>query len=284
MIANTDSINEDEQWDRYALLEHFDRIEWELGNMPNLNLETLDMDNCDLTKVPPAITEIEYYAFRDVQAVSFNNNPIANADILGKLQDLQAINMWSCGLDAIPSSWSSLNKLQVLGLGHSKTLSSFGPIKKLTNITWLDLGGCQLKTIPDEVTHLTKLIVLALGDNEGIEIDDSICCFWNLRKLALNNCALESVPEPVFSLIKLSHLHLDDNHLPSIEPDISHLKDLKELSVIGNNNVKLPKVLGKMEKLKRIVVDDTIHLGGVTNEMRNKFCFTLPTAKRKEVK
>ena len=278
------SSTTNEEWDRYALLKHFDRIEWELGNMPNLNLETLDMDNCDLTQVPPAITELEYYAFRDIQAVSFNNNPIANADILGKLADLQAINMWSSGLEAIPNSWGSLNKLQVLGLGHSKILSNFGPIKKLTNITWLDLGGCQLKSIPDEVTHLTKLVVLALGDNKGIDIDDRICCFWNLQKLALNNCALETVPEHIFSLIKLTHLHLDDNLLRSIEPEIGQLKELEELSVTGNNNISLPVVLSKNENLKHIVVDENVNFNGVTNELRNKFRLTLPKGNRKEGK
>ena len=273
-----------EEWDRYALLKHFDRIEWDLGNMPNLNLETLDMDNCDLTQVPPAITEIEYYAFRDIQAVSFNNNPIANADVLGKLEDLQAINMWRCGLEAIPSSWTSLNKLQVLGLGHSKTLSNFGPIKRLTNITWLDLGGCQLKSIPDEITHLTKLVVLALGDNPGIEIDDSICCFWSLQKLALNNCALKNVPSPIFSLLKLTHLHLDDNLLKSIEPEIGHLKEMEELSVTGNYNISLPPVLGKNESLKYIVVDESVNFNGVTDELRNKFRLTLQKGNRKENK
>jgi len=273
-----------EEWDRYALLKHFDRIEWELGNMPNLNLETLDMDNCDLTQVPPAITEIEYYAFRDIQAVSFNNNPIANADVLGKLEDLQAINMWRCGLEAIPNTWTSLNKLQVLGLGHSKTLTNFGPIKRLTNITWLDLGGCQLKSIPEEITHLTKLVVLALGDNQGIEIDDNICCFWNLQKLALNNCALETVPNPIFSLLKLTHLHLDDNLLKSIEPEIGHLKEMEELSVTGNKNISLPAVLGKNVSLKHIVVDESVNFNGVTEELRNKFRLTLQKGNRKERK
>ena len=275
MNGSIENMNEG-QWDRHSLLKYFDPIEWDLCNIPNLNLETLDMDNCDLGQVPKAITELEYYAFRDIQAVSFNNNAITNADILGKLEDLEAINMCGTKLEAIPSTWSSLNKLTVLGLGHSRFISDFGPIKKLTNITWLDLGGCNLKTIPEEVTHLTKLVVLGLGDNKDIEIDDKIRCFGSLQKLALNNCGLDAIPKPIFSLVKLTYFHLDDNLLQNIDPEITHLRQLEELSVTGNRNLCLPKQLEMCSNLKRIVVDDTLNLGNISSVLKNKLRLALP--------
>ncbi|XP_078495529.1 uncharacterized protein LOC144750935 [Ciona intestinalis] len=261
----------DEKWDMYELLNHFELVEWEFTNMANLVLETLDLDECELETVPPAITEIEYYAFRDVQAVSLNNNPnITNADILGKLLDMQAINMWGCRLTTIPKSWVNLHKLQVLGLGNTPTLKGYGPLRNLTNIQWLDLGGCGLKSIPQEVTHLTKLTVLALGKNEGIEIDDSLCCFWNLQRLALNECALKAVPTPIYSLIRLTHLHLDNNMLFSIGQQIVQLKALEELSVTGNDNMSFPKLLSQCENVKRIIVDENLNLSHISHSLRKK--------------
>lgn len=260
-----------EKWNMYALLKHFELLEWELDSVSNLCLETLDLDDCQLDGVPPAIAEIEYYAFRDVQAVSINHNPdVKQAEILGKLEDLQAINMWGCGLTAIPGSWANLHKLQVLGLGNMPQLTNFAPLKKLTNITWLDLGWCGLTSLPVEVTHLTKLVVLALGGNDGIEIDDGMCCFWNLQKLALNACGLKHVPSPVFSLIKLTHLHLDDNNLVTLGQEIVQLKELEEITVTGNSNLSFPKLLSQCDSVQRVVIDEAINLANVSHSLRSK--------------
>jgi len=264
-----------EKWDLYELLKHLEVTEWVLNDMPNLSLETLDLDGCGLDNIPSAILEIEYYYFRIITAVSLNHNPnITEADMLGKLEDLKAINMWGCGLSKIPNSWGQLHKLQVLGLGGMPGLTGFAPMKKLTNVRWLDLGYCGLTSIPDEITHLAKLAVLALGGNEGIVIDDSLCCFWNLRTLALNDCGLKEVPLPVFSLINLTHLHLDDNCLSTLGQEIVQLKELQEISVTGNDNLCFPKLLSQCDKVKRVIVDEKLNLTNVSHSLRRKIMIT----------
>nr|XP_039254876.1 probable serine/threonine-protein kinase drkD [Styela clava] len=274
----TISIRDNGKWDMYALLRRFESVEWELSPAENMKRQTLDLDNCNLDCVPAAVTEIEYYAFRDVEAVSLNHNSkIENADVLGKLADLRIINMWGCNLKAIPQTWSRLSKLQMLGLGNNKELSSFGPLKHLTNIIWLDLGGCNLKKIPDVVLNMMKLKVLALGGNPGIEIGDEICSLWDLKKLGLNDCELEEIPKSVFSLIKLTHLHLDNNYICQINQEIVQLTDLEELTVTGNPGITFPKLLSQCDTIRCIIVDSGKDLSRVSGTLKSRMR-QMPTA------
>jgi len=253
------------------LLDCFEPIEWEMSDFPNLVLETLEMDGKDLREVPAVIAEIEYYAFREVQAVSFNSNDkLTEATVLGKLDNLQAINMCGTGIDSVPVSWSKLKKLSFLGLGHNPALRNLSPISSMTTLQWLDLGGCGLKTIPNEIHQLTQLVVLAIGYNPGIVVDESLSKFTKLRRLALNDCELEQVPSAVYTLSQLRHLHLDNNFLVSFTQDVLRLKNLVQLTVTGNPSINFPKLLNQLEDMKQIVVDDDFNIAGTAFAIRQK--------------
>jgi len=270
---NEDELAEDKKsvWDMYDLLKHFEPVEWEMSDFPNLVLETLEMDGKDLREVPAVIAEIEYYAFREVQAVSFNSNDkLTEATVLGKLDNLQAINMCGTGIDSVPVSWSKLKKLSFLGLGHNPALRNLSPISSMTTLQWLDLGGCGLKTIPNEIHQLTQLVVLAIGYNPGIVVDESLSKFTKLRRLALNDCELEQVPSAVYTLSQLRHLHLDNNFLVSFTQDVLRLKNLVQLTVTGNPSINFPKLLNQLEDMKQIVVDDDFNIAGTAFAIRQK--------------
>ena len=274
-IENEESylIKKERKVDLQTLLKHFEPIEWEMNDFHDLILETLEMDNAHLTSVPESIQEIEYYAFREVQAVSFNHNPnLRDASVLGKLENLQAINMWGCNLQEIPESWARLSKISFLGLANNPNLKTFSAITSMTSLQFLDLGCCGLKRLPQEIVQISShLVVLALGGNVDIEIDDvTISKLRKLRRLSLNDCGLVEVPKGVYELCQLRHLHVDNNHITSLTQHVLKLHQLVGLSVTGNPEIKLPKVMGQMEMLQQVVVDDIYDVRSISFQMRNK--------------
>lgn len=46
------------------LIKRFDNLEWDLSPAKSIQLETLDLDSCDLETIPNTVPEIEYYALR----------------------------------------------------------------------------------------------------------------------------------------------------------------------------------------------------------------------------
>ena len=255
--------------------KHFHPTEWVMMDFLNLCLETLDMDDMGLTSIPKSIKEIEYFVFREIQAVSFNRNcDITGSEILGEFNSLQAINMSECSFKSIPESWSKLTKLIFLGLsGNSKLYQgNFSPIKHMTCLQWLDLGNCGLKSLPDEIYNLSNhLVVLALGYNKDINFENSLLGkFRKLKRLSLNGCNLNQVPEGVYDLEQLRHLHLDDNEISSFTQDVLKLKNLIQLTVAKNHNLRFPKLISRLEKIKRIVVDDDFNIRSTSFSIRSK--------------
>ncbi|MEL6741688.1 MAG: hypothetical protein AAFP26_13615 [Planctomycetota bacterium] len=256
------------------LLQRLHTAEWDMmGDLDDLVLDTLDLDGLDLTRVPAAVRELEYYAFRRVQAVSVNSNArLRDAARLGELEDLEAVNAWGADLTGIPRSWCRLRRLTFLGLGANRRLRGFSVLSDLAaRLQSLDLGACGLARLPDEVYELTRLKSLALGHNPGIELDAGRLA-KGLRRLALNACELSRVPDGVYELSGLRRLHLDDNDLDALGQDVLKLRDLRELTLTGNPRlVALPKLLTRMERVALIAVDgDTFDIGAASHSLRHK--------------
>jgi len=255
--------------------KYFHPTEWVMIDFLNLCLETLDMDDMGLTSIPKSIKEIEYFVFREVQAVSFNRNlNIKGSEVFGEFSSLQAINMSECSLKSIPESWSKLTKLSFLGLSGNQDLfqGSFSSIKHMMCLQWLDLGNCGLKSIPNEVYSLSNhLVVLALGYNKEVNFENSsLEKFRKLKRLSLNGCNLTKVPDGVYDLEQLRHLHLDDNEIKSFTQDILKLKNLIQLTVAENDNLRFPKLISRLEKIRRIVVDDDFNIQSTSFSIRSK--------------
>ena len=280
MVKSKSSIDFGGGGQRFELAEilnYLDPVEWEMFDFPNLVLETLDLDGQDLERVPAAVTEIEYYAFREVQAVSFNENArLREAAVLGKLDNLRAVNMWGCGLRQVPDTWRRLRKLCFLGLGNNPPLGGSGglaAISAMTSLQWLDLGGCALTEVPPETHALTELVVLALGGNPGIRVGPALSRFTKLRRLALNDCALGEVPPAVYTLERLRRLHVDNNALRSLAQNVLRLRELSQLTCTGNRELVFPKMLNMLENIKEIVVDDDYQLAGMPITLKSKLRF-----------
>ena len=274
-IENDESylVKKERKVDLQTLMKYFEPIEWEMNDFHNLNLETLEMDNTHLSSVPESILEIEYYAFREVQAVSFNYNPnLKDADVLGKLENLQAINMWGCNLEEVPESWARLKKISFLGLANNPNLTNFSAIASMNSLQFLDLGCCGLKRLPQEIVQISShLVVLALGGNVDIEIDSAtISKLRKLRRLSLNDCGLAEVPQGVYELSQLRHLHVDNNDVTTLSQHVLKLHQLVGLSVTGNPEIRLPKIMGQMEMLQQVVVDDVYDVTKISFQIRSK--------------
>ena len=257
------------------LLERLHTAEWDMmGDLDDVVLDTLDLDGLDLTRVPAAVRELEYYAFRRVQAVSINSNArLRDASRLGELEDVEAVNAWGGDLREIPRSWCRLGKLRFLALGANPNLTGFSPLPTFaTHLQSLDLGACRLSRLPEEVYELVGLRSLALGHNPGIELDARRLA-TGLRRLALNGCELSEVPGGVYELTELRRLHLDDNDIGDVTQDVVKLRHLRELTLTGNPRLAaLPKLLARMmESVRVIEVDgDTFDIRSASFSLRHK--------------
>ena len=49
--SSPSNTNNEREWTLEDLLSKFEAVEWETCNLPKLNLETLDLDDSDLTQV-----------------------------------------------------------------------------------------------------------------------------------------------------------------------------------------------------------------------------------------
>lgn len=249
------------------LMEYFECVEWQIdeGNDEGekcCKLQTLDMDRSDLTSVPSSIIEIEYFAFRAVEAVSFNHNPrLASSAILGRLDNLQVVNMWGCALRAVPETWIKLKNLRFLGLGNNPDLREFAPLAHLTSLKSLDIGYCGLQQLPDEVYSLGGLRTLSVAGNLRIRFDLSrITGLESLARLALNDCGLvDEVPGEIFKLVTLRRLHLDRNDLCTLDRGVLNLTALTQLTVTGNPRLaSVPNYVNLMDTLTQIYVDERL--------------------------
>ena len=73
---------------------------------------------------------------------------------------------------------------------------------------------------------------------------------------------MQTLPKEIGKLVNLRKLDITDNELKYIPNEIKYLKNLKILLLLRNNNLhNIPtKVLGEMEKIKFLVVDEQLSI------------------------
>lgn len=170
--------------------------------------------------------------------------------------DLSALNLLSIAdtgaLTALPARLSNLTNLQQLLLYGNRLaeLPAAGALAALRRLKTLDVSRNELQSLPDEIGTLEQLFTLNASQNRLRSFPALAHCV-RLSSLDLSNNQLTEFP-PVCDarLANLSELVLDGNAIGVIPAEIAALEALKRFAMRANRVQLVPKVLGKMGKLK----------------------------------
>ncbi|XP_008231887.1 PREDICTED: TMV resistance protein N-like isoform X2 [Prunus mume] len=194
-----------------------------------------------------------------LQFLEWKGYPLDSLPLGFKPDKLVELSMCHSRIEQLWSGIKDFDKLKVIKLSHSKSLTSTPNFEEVQNLERLDLEGCEsLVEIDSSIRVLKKLIFLNLKDCKSLEslpgeiameyleililsgcsnvkrIPEFVGHMENLWKISLDETAIEDIPSSIEGLTKLSVLDIRDcvnlTHLPST---IGNLKFLKSLNASG---------------------------------------------------
>lgn len=151
------------------------------------------------------------------------------------------------GLQNIPQSISSLNKLKILDLRGNPLNGVPLSVCNLKNLTELNLESCNILSMPLEITSLTSLNRLSL-DNNKIK-DPELYYFSTVKYLSIVNNGIQSVRAILPA--QMVTLDMSENFLESLKETFFHDSCcLEKLYLRENLLTHLPASISKLPKLK----------------------------------
>ncbi len=258
---------------KYNRLQDF----WWIGMGKSNQLETLDISNNNLRRVPVGIRKFDslkqlildrnlFEAFpinRLAKASSVQHVSLSNCEWM-KMKDgkyeklffLKELKMNNCGLDTLPSSFYSLNGLEELQLQRNKLHLLPNGISELQNLKKLSFYKNQLIDLPEDFFQLKNLKVIDLYYNQLTVIPDAIQNLKGLDILFLAHNKVYSLPESIGSLDGLKELYIHHNQLSVLPIEISTLKHLEVIRVNDNFLMDFPSQILGLDSLTDIDVSN----------------------------
>uniref|UniRef100_A0A3Q3EZ80 Leucine-rich repeat protein SHOC-2 n=1 Tax=Kryptolebias marmoratus TaxID=37003 RepID=A0A3Q3EZ80_KRYMA len=151
--------------------------------------------------------------------LNLGNNALKEVPlVLGHLESLKKLYLFSNQITAVPPDVIHLEKLVVLNLNHNN-IQRLPPEIKLRELQHLSLMDNKLEELPHEVGYLTKLCELNLTSNKLLWLPQQLYQCRELTKLNAARNKLTSLPE--FHLLPLKELYCEGNRLVQCEPILS---------------------------------------------------------------
>jgi Leucine-rich repeat (LRR) protein len=152
----------------------------------------------------------------------------------------------------LPEEIGKLQNLEYLDLSYCHLAEFSSEICTLKNLTTLNLGGNQLDSLPPEIKNLKNLNTLILYVNQLNSLPPEIGELSNLKYLELNDNELKNLPKEIIKLRKLINLGVTENHLSNLPSQIGSLQNLTILSISENELENLPDEIGNLKNLKTL--------------------------------
>jgi Leucine-rich repeat (LRR) protein len=218
-------------------------------------------------KVSPAVYKMDL-SYQPVEQKQFNK--------IGKLKNLQALQLSSNGLTQFPKNFSNLHSLTYFASINNNFSVFPKDLKGLQNLRYLELFGCKIDSIPDQVAALNNLKVLHIGNiDDTLRLSNQLKRMMTLEEIAFESVVLDSCPKQIFRVplvkyISLSNarvqalpvmldktpelevLILDYNQIREIPRSIYKCKKLIHLSLKNNRLTKIPDTICQLTKLTQI--------------------------------
>jgi hypothetical protein len=178
-----------------------------------LDLEILQLENCNLFSLPDIIFEM-----RNLKCLNVSHNNISSlSGKIGNLSKLEKLNLVSNKLTVLPDELFSLINLKSLFMGNfkfcglicvccdyigQKTTGNDIPyisrnIQKLQKLETLMISSMGLKALPVELGNIPSLLSIYCAHNDIYHIPDKILALPNLKNnglLVFGNPVIKKLP------------------------------------------------------------------------------------------
>jgi Leucine-rich repeat (LRR) protein len=173
----------------------------------------------------------------------------------------------------------------------------------------------KIKQLPYELACMQYIKSVSIIDNEGVNLEQIFKVLGQIKDLEvlqITRCKIEKLPKGIKLLRNLRELSLDFNDIRQMPKEIKECKNLKSLYILGNPNLDidnlfdviqdlpieylhigscnlkyLPRSIGKIKKLKNLVIDDNFindlpcELSDIVSDRHQ---LTITVGKRKTIK
>jgi Leucine-rich repeat (LRR) protein len=188
--------------------------------------------------------------------LSFNRNLAALPAGLWTLTGLEELDLYACGLRALPEGIGRLAGLRKLNLFNNKKLTALpAGLCSLAGLEELNLSYCGLTALPEGVAALIGLKRLDLdGNGQLTALPEGLCALAGLEELDLAGCGLVVLPEGIGRLAGLKKLDLFGNEqLIALPAGLGRLCNLKELRLWGCLGLAALRTLHDQEGLPALL-------------------------------
>jgi GTPase SAR1 family protein len=182
----------------------------EIGSFPNLRL-------LDLSGEAEEAPFIRFEVGRIVDRVA------------DEIPGLEELDLFYCGLRAVPNSVATLRQLKSLSL-----------------------AGNALSALPETLSELKELRGLELSDTGISSVPEWICDLANLVELNLSFNELHTIPPRISQLKRLRTLVATDNHLKTLPSSFGALSMLETLAVSQNLFSRIPEAIFELTALRQL--------------------------------
>ena len=235
-------------------LRHLDLSYTNLGKLPQ-NIDSLHnlvhlilVHNDGLKILPDSIGKLKNLQFLNMSFTAIKSLPSS----IGNLINLKRLYLRGTKLESLPDSIGALIKLQELNLSSAKILTLPDSIEKLTHLKALDLSGSDVKYLPSSIGNLVNLGRLDLSYSELESLPHSIGALTKLQKLNLSRTTISTLPNSIGKLTHLKELNLSWSEVKSFPSSIGNLVNLERFYIRGSKFESLPDSIGALIKLQEL--------------------------------
>lgn len=217
-------------------------------------LELFRLREVEVTSPPMAVQE-DLLQLSQLESFRLYGPKEVPDDAFVKTVNLKALNMPRAGLERVPASVTSLQKLEILILSENKLQALPADIGQLKSLKGLFLSGNQLASVPASIGQLSQLRELNLRSNDGLtSLPASIGQLKKLEYLNVGWCKLETVPQSLTGMTGLKELLLSHNKLRELPGGWERMTLLEVLELEANQIRELPASIYKLPALKDLKV------------------------------
>ena len=261
--ASSDSANEvyeDPPRGIFAGLESIDMhgnllkgVPKNLGNLSRLT--TLNLSRNQLTFSDFSIIS-QIRCLKDLRLAENSLSGLV-PEVIGDLEDLEALDIHGNAVTELPSSLGKLSKLKILNVANNR-LSTL-PFEAIFDLPLSEIIASRNKLsgsfLPVNIPMVPSLQVLDISTNALTSVTEAEVQFPRLRSLNISNNRISALPD-ITTWSELATLNAEENKISEIPAGFTGLNSLKNADFSNNSLLQLDDAIGTMDNLAVFAINN----------------------------